>query len=640
MKLGSRKNQRKISAVIILLVIVGMLVTALASALSAYGKTVLVGSEPGTICAGVTVEGIDISGMTVDEAKEKVDAYVDALAATVVSVKIGEDATEEKTLEALGFGADADAFIDDVAKIGKTGNLIQRYKDLKDAAEGGNEHNMDFTVDQEVVAAWIGELAETYNVEAKSATMTRSGGQWQITRGNYGTELNVEESTAQLMKALTEDWEIPSADDLESGLHSPDISVEFAMEETEPEYTSEDLQNCQTLLGTYSTNYGTGNRGRAQNVENGCRLINGSMLMPGEVLSADAKMRPYTIENGYGVGGAYVNGKVQDDIGGGICQVSTTLYNAVLFAELGVVQRANHSMTVDYVPLARDAAIAGDWKDFKFENTSDYPIYVEGYAGGGTITFNIYGYESRPSNRSISFDTEVLETIQPGADIITEDPTKTKDYRVVTQGSWTGYRTVLYKTVKVDGVQTERYQVNTSNYVANPRYVTVGTKDGKDEEEDPEEKDEEKTTEEKKEEQKPAEEKPTEQKPAEQKPAEEKPAEQKPVEEKPVEEQPADTGTTDPGTGSGEEQTSGDGGSTETPQAGDGGSTETPQDGGSSGTGDAGSGDSGVAEPAPSEGGDSTGTDSGSSESPSTDSGDTGVIDLNDDGVIDEDEGT
>lgn len=88
---------------------------------------------------------------------------------------------------------------------------------------------------------------------------------------------------------------------------------------------------------------------------------------------------PFTAENGYAMAGSYLNGEVVDSMGGGICQVSTTLYNAVLRAELEVVERSPHSMTVHYVELSEDAAIAGTYKDFKFKNSTDYPIYIEGY---------------------------------------------------------------------------------------------------------------------------------------------------------------------------------------------------------------------------------------------------------------------
>ena len=140
------------------------------------------------------------------------------------------------------------------------------------------------------------------------------------------------------------------------------------------------------------------------------------------------------------MGTAYVDGKVVPDMGGGICQVSSTLYNAVLFSELGVVQRFNHSLTVDYVELARDAAIAGTWKDFVFKNTTAYPVYVEGITNGGQITFNVYGHETRDMvHRKVELSSVVLS-----------------------RGN--GSKAQLYKLVYENGVLKDRILLNTSTY--------------------------------------------------------------------------------------------------------------------------------------------------------------------------------
>ena len=113
-------------------------------------------------------------------------------------------------------------------------------------------------------------------------------------------------------------------------------------------------------------------------------------------------------DSGYAMAGSYLNGEVVDSMGGGICQVSTTLYNAVLRAELNVTERSPHSMTVHYVDLSEDAAIAGTYKDLKFVNSTEYPIYIEGYTTSDKkITFNIYGKETRDKNRTISFESHL-----------------------------------------------------------------------------------------------------------------------------------------------------------------------------------------------------------------------------------------
>ena len=183
---------------------------------------------------------------------------------------------------------------------------------------------------------------------------------------------------------------------------------------------------------------------------------------------------PFTAENGYAMAGSYLNGEVVDSMGGGICQVSTTLYNAVLRAELEVVERSPHSMTVHYVELSEDAAIAGTYKDFKFKNSTEYPIYIEGYTTSDKkITFNIYGKETRDSNRSISFESVLVNEVKPNT-ILRDDAGQGLGYKNVSAGK-TGYVAELYKIVKVNGVQTDRIKINKSTYKGSDRVVTYGT---------------------------------------------------------------------------------------------------------------------------------------------------------------------
>jgi vancomycin resistance protein YoaR len=184
---------------------------------------------------------------------------------------------------------------------------------------------------------------------------------------------------------------------------------------------------------------------------------------------------PFTEENGYYLAGSYLNGMVVESLGGGICQVSSTLYNAVLRAELQVDERHNHSMIVSYVDLSSDAAISGTSKDFKFTNNSENPIYIEGYTTDDKqIIFNIYGVETRPSNRTVSFESEKISETVPEGDKIIADPSAPVG-SISTQSAHTGYVGKLWKIVKVDGKEVERTQINKSSYQPTPRTATVGT---------------------------------------------------------------------------------------------------------------------------------------------------------------------
>ena len=229
------------------------------------------------------------------------------------------------------------------------------------------------------------------------------------------------------------------------------------------------------VLGTFTTSYSTSNSSRSANVANGCRLIDGTLLYPGDEFSCYDAVSPFTEGNGYYMAGSYLNGKVVDSLGGGICQVSTTLYNAVLLAELDVTERHNHSMIVTYVDPSADAAIAeSSGKDFKFVNSTDYPIYIEGHTGSDKkITFTIYGVETRDEGHSVQYVSEVLETINPQTEVLYPDATLPIGVVNIT-GAHIGYKARLWKIVKENGVEVSREVINTSSYKMVPRSAVVG----------------------------------------------------------------------------------------------------------------------------------------------------------------------
>ena len=257
-----------------------------------------------------------------------------------------------------------------------------------------------------------------------------------------------------------------------------DITIEAEVEVKKPEHSIDELKNCNAKLGTFTTSYGSSSTSRSNNISNAASKINGTVLYVGDTFSMLNTVTPFTKANGYYEAGSYAQGKVVDSIGGGVCQVSSTLYNAVLRAELEVVKRNNHSMIVSYVPISADAMISeGGGSDFKFKNNTDAPVYVEAYTAGRTITFNIYGHETRPSGRTIKFENKILQKISPGSDVVTKDSSQPKSYRKVTQSAHTGYKAEYYKIVYENGVEKQRIKVNSSYYKASPNYVTVGTKE-------------------------------------------------------------------------------------------------------------------------------------------------------------------
>lgn len=458
-KKGGRLSMKKK-----LFIVTSLFVFAIAVFYLTIASTVLATSEDEVIIKGVYIDTIDIGGMSASEAKRAVQDYIDNLKSRTITVQV-QDHSESVTLEELGYDSKDNNYIDEALKLGKSGNLIKRYKEIKDTEQNSQVYKLEFQMNDDKLKEFVKNKCSQYDVPAVDASVSRKNGAFIYTDESIGSKVDVEKTIAEIKKALFENW------------NQKDANVKAVVVEDDPKYTREMVEKCKTLLGTFSTSFTSSTQDRAGNVANGARLINNTVLYPGDVFSAYDKLSPFTTDNGYYTAGAYSNGKVIDSIGGGACQVTTTLYNAVLFSELEIVERSSHSMTISYADLSRDAAIAGTWKDLKFKNNTDAPILIEGYTVGRTITFKVWGYETRDTaSRKVKFETVVLEEKKPGDDVITKDPTKPVTFREVTQSAHIGYVAELYKVVYENGEEVSRTKVNRSIYNASPRFITIGTK--------------------------------------------------------------------------------------------------------------------------------------------------------------------
>lgn len=412
---------------------------------------------------GVEVEGIDLSGMTQEEARAALVTFVDQVKSGTLKLTAGEDVVEIPLSE-IGLDVADASVIDNLSKIGSGGNIIRRYKELTDVKNHNASYKISFVCSRDQLTAAISARADQINRQPQDATIVRHDGQLIITEELIGRNLKIEETADSVMNTLAGEWDKTS------------LTAAVIMEETPAVHTAEELSVIQDCLATYTTSYGGSSSNRVANIQNGAAKIDETTLYPGDTFSFTQAVAPFTAENGYYLAGAYASGKNVDSMGGGICQVSSTLYNTVLRAELTIVERTNHMMTVGYVPLAADATIAEPTIDFKFRNDYDFPVYIEAYTYNGSVTVAIYGKETRPANRTVEFESVTEQTIAPPADVVTEDLNQPEGYEDVTQSAHTGYVAALYKCIYVDGVLESRALVNRSTYQAYPRYVTKGTK--------------------------------------------------------------------------------------------------------------------------------------------------------------------
>ena len=414
-----------------------------------------------TITEGVCIGSVDVGGMTKEEAKKAVDAYVDSIKDTAFSLK-GANGSFDATAQEMSVSADTDAAVDEALSVCHEGSLIDRFVESEELKKGNVAVNMYLSVDKQKTANMIYDKSDELNIKAVNNSLQRNGDSFDFVPGQEGKEVDVVKSVYAINDFLQNSWD-GSANE-----------IELVTNTVQPRGSKEELSKIKDNLGGFSTDFSSSAAGRAANVKNACSLINGSVIYPGEQFSVYEAISPITTDNGYQIAGAYENGQVVDSVGGGVCQVATTLYNAVIRAELEIVQRYNHSMIVNYVKPSDDAAIAGTYKDLKFKNNLDNPVYIEGYCSGGVITFNVYGVETRPANREISFRSETISEEDP----VTQfkfDAGQPVGYFHTEQSAHKGLTARLWKTVTVDGAVQSDEVFNNSKYKSSPKIVTVGT---------------------------------------------------------------------------------------------------------------------------------------------------------------------
>ena len=441
----------KIFTGLLLSLLGGMLICGTTS----YAKT-----TSDEIAMGVYVEEVNVSGMTKDEAKAAVNEYIAGKTEEKITLTIGEEELNVSRAD-LGVTWSNEEVIDEALGLGKSGNLIRRYKALKDLEFDNKVFELEYTADSELVQTVVSEKCTKYNQKATNVGLKKTSSGFEVVEGKQGVVVDESAATDVILSFI------------EGEYSAENTKVAVPTMITEPIGSAEELAKVKDLLGSFKTSFKSSDSDRSKNVRTGAGHIDGTVLYPGETFSTYEYVNPFTEQNGYAMAGSYLNGKVVDSLGGGICQVSSTLYNAVLMAELEVVERSPHSMMVTYVQPSADAAIAGTYKDFKFKNDTDAPIYIEGYTTDDKqIVFNIYGEETRPSNRTIKYTNKVLEST-PAVTQLVADSAQGIGYRLVESGH-NGCKAELYKEVYIDGVLQSSERVNKSNYQVSNRTVYYG----------------------------------------------------------------------------------------------------------------------------------------------------------------------
>lgn len=409
------------------------------------------------ILEGVTISGLNVGNLTQDEAKKIIDKEVNSLLSQTLKLNVGQQSPEVK-LEDLGLSVNADLVLQEAYDIGRKGSIFEKVS-AKMSTKKGVNINFSQKLDESKLRETLKGTLEKFSNPSTDAT-------FQITKENTMTIKSehvglIIDSEALIMKIK----------EINIYMLVPELKVEF--KEQIPLITAVQLedQKITGLLASYTTQFDPTQTARSENVRIAAKALDMAIIKPGDTLSFNQIVGERTIEGGYKDAFVIVNGQFVPGLAGGICQVSSTLYNTGLFANLSVTQRTNHDLAISYVPLGQDATVAYPDLDLKFNNNSGGYLLLRTRTNSNTLTIELYG-KVKPGQEVFIGNT--IESIIPVVEQRLVDGTVAHGVSVLKQQGQPGYVVKSVRTVKVNGVVVSSEPLKQSRYVALPKIFADG----------------------------------------------------------------------------------------------------------------------------------------------------------------------
>ena len=518
-KKENNKNKRSTMCIVFVsvIVILVLLISVIFSLININNENIL---------NNVSIMGIDVSNMTQEKAK--------AAVSEVVNSKLEEEIVLKKDDYETSFNAnqisaqfDVDVAVNEAFNIGRDGNIITNNYGILSTMLFGRNIDCSFNYNEEALDKKIDDIQaklpgavvqSSYYIDDENLVIVKGKAGLAINKDELKTniinkikdvntkydittipteevesdEINLEQIKNEIYKEPQDAYITTNPTTVHTSVNGVDFAV--SMEEAQkiisegkdeyviplkitiPEKTLEDLgeEAFPNELGTYSTRYDPTNKNRSNNLEISAEKIDGTIVLPGEIFSYNQTVGERTIAEGYKEAGAYSGGRVVQDVGGGICQTSSTLYNAVLLANLEIVDRSNHQFLTSYVPAGRDATVAWGSIDFQFKNTREYPIKIEASVKNGVCTMSIYGIKEE-TEYEVVIQPVVLSYI-PYTTKYEDDPTLEEGKEVVEQSGYTGCTSETYRIIKLNGEVVSKTLLSKDTYDPMTRIIRRGTK--------------------------------------------------------------------------------------------------------------------------------------------------------------------
>lgn len=482
------------------------------------------------LISGIKIKNIDVSNLSIDESKRKLKEALDLELKPEIMLKYGEEYEISLVSSQIEFSYDIDTAVNNAYNVGRNGNILENNYEILIATIAGVNKEIDYLYNEELLDLFIDDLSSkipgvvvnpTYYIEDKNLIINQGTDGISVKKevlkekilkeilnrnyenvysGDYKStiEIPVEDKKAEeidIEKIYSEVRRDPQDAyyELEPYQIYPDVDgIDFDLEnakeivkEYKDEYSiplkitkaSKTVNDLGTeafpyLISSFSTKYDASNVNRSTNLAISAGKINGKVLMPGEVFSYNKVVGKRTVEEGYRDAKIYADGGVVDGLAGGICQISSTLYNAVLLANLEIVERRNHSYPTSYISVGRDATVVWGAIDFQFKNSRNYPIKIEATVKNGIAEFKIYGMQEE-NEYEIKLIPVTTASI-PYATQYVEDPTLAPGQQVIAQSGHAGYKVTTYIEKRLNGEVVSKDVLSNDTYSPMRTIIHVG----------------------------------------------------------------------------------------------------------------------------------------------------------------------
>lgn len=511
-EIKTKKNKKIIISIIVsIILIIALLFSTIFSLLNINNSKII---------NGVTVNGINIQGLTKEEAKKTIKEEMEKEINKDINIQ-SKDFKYSIKLSQIGLEYKVDEAVEKAYKIGKNGNIFTNNFEILESKVKGKNVELEYVYNKELLDSITEEIALKIPEAVEEVSYYIENEKLYILKGKIGNTINKEKLKNEILYKIGEekndailleiykvnpkqidiqkiynevhkepknayytkspfkvfphedgiDFDIESAKEI---LKEDKEKYEIPLIISKPKITTNEIgtEAFPDLISSFSTRYNGNDVPRTTNLKLAMKSLNGLVLEPGETFSYNKTLGKRTIAAGYREAGGYENGRVVQMVGGGICQISSTLYNAVVYANLEIVERHNHMFVAGYVGAGKDATVSYGTLDFKFKNTRNYPIMIKTSIGSGVAKISIYGVKEE-----VEYDVEISAKILSSIPykVVYEDDNKLEPGKEkVVQGGMNGCKSITYKIVRLNGQEISRTVLSSDTYRAMNKIIGRG----------------------------------------------------------------------------------------------------------------------------------------------------------------------